>query len=56
MRNLRDHQLFYARQGATPADAIFLWRFPFFSAAEKPEKSRDCAKIVQHPRTGHLGE
>jgi len=30
---------FYGKsQGALPARAIFLWCFPFFCAAEKPEK------------------
>ncbi|HEX4069889.1 MAG TPA: hypothetical protein VHX68_01915, partial [Planctomycetaceae bacterium] len=39
-RNLRNHQLFYAGQGGGSPRSIFLWRFPLFCAAEKPEKSR----------------
>jgi hypothetical protein len=51
------HAPFYGKgQGGNFAREIFLWWFPFFCAAEKPEKSGICAKIVQKFRTGHLGE
>jgi hypothetical protein len=43
-RNLRNHQLFYAGQGGRSGGAIFLWRFPFFCAAEKPEKWGELCK------------
>jgi hypothetical protein len=42
-----DHQFYGKRQGAGLAGAIFLWSLAFFCAAEKPEKSPSCPKIVQ---------
>jgi hypothetical protein len=48
--------LFGKGQGGVARGAIFLWWFPFFYTAEKPEKSGFCAKIVQIARAGHLGK
>jgi hypothetical protein len=42
-------------QGGWPAGVIFLWWFPFFCAAEKPEKSSNCSKIVQKIADWTLG-
>ena len=56
-RDVHSDSPFYGKsQGPLPGRAIFLWCFPFFCAAEKPEKSGVCAEIVQKFRTGHLGK
>ncbi len=46
-------RLFYKSQGRAAA-VIFLWSFPFFCAAEKPEKSGICCKNCSAARAGHL--
>ena len=45
---LSHYQLSGKSQGGVAAAGIFLWWFPFFSAAKKTEKSGICAKIVQN--------
>jgi hypothetical protein len=52
----RQHPFYGKGQEGRAGLAIYLWWFPLFCAAEKPEKYGICAKIVQQPRAGHLGE
>jgi hypothetical protein len=49
-------QFYGTSQGVEREGAIFLWSFPFFCAAEKPEKSPKLVKNRSGARTGHLGE
>ena len=47
-------QLFGNGQGGSASRLIFLWCWPFFYAAEKPEKSGKPQKIVQKLYRDHM--
>ncbi len=49
-----DSQFYGKGQGAGLAERFFLWPRAFFCAAEKPEKSPSCPKIVQFAATWTL--